>query len=208
MREARGVTTSFNVPGIQARNGIVQGSPVSINSKVLPYLAIYPLPNTPDRADGTAQFIGDRVDRTNQDYFTSKMDHRFSDTDSIFGRFTFENSQQLLPRLSSAGDNRTKTRLLALEETHLFSPMLLARTHFSFNRTRPSNFDVPLEGFAFPDFSFKDTRAQGTITVAGLDGIGGDTRNPNLLTQNNFDLKEDLVYNRGKHCMQFGAQWE
>ncbi|HYR82538.1 MAG TPA: TonB-dependent receptor [Terriglobia bacterium] len=208
MREARGVTTSFNVPGMQARNGIVQGAAVPVNSKVLPYLAIYPLPNQPDRADGTAQYIGERVDRTNQNYFTSKIDHRFSDSDSVFGRFTFENSQQLLPRLSSAGDNRTRSRLLALEHTHLFSAMLLARTHFSFNRTRPSNFDIPLPGFAFPDFSFKDTRAQGTISVTGLDSIGGDTRNPNLLTQNNFDYKEDIVYNRGKHSMKLGAQWE
>jgi len=208
MREVLGQTTSFNVPGIQARNGVVQGVAVPINDKVRPFLAMYPMPNQPDRADGTAQFIGERVNRTNEDYITSKVDHHFSPSDSIFGRFTLENSQQLLPRLSSAGDNRTATRLMALEYTHLFSSALLSRSHFSFNRTKPSNFDVPLTGFSFPDFSFKETRSQGTIAVTALDSLGGDTRNPNLLVQNNFDYKEDIVYNRGKHAMKFGAQWE
>jgi len=208
MREALGRTTSFNVPGIQARNGSVQGVAIPISPKVRPYLDMYPLPNQPDRADGTAQYIGERVDRTSQDYVTSKLDHHFSPNDSIFARFTFENSQQLLPRLSSAGDNRTASRLVALEYTHLFSSALLSRSHFSFNRTKPSNFDVALPGVGFPDFSFKDTRAQGTITVTGLDGLGGDTRNPNLLVQNNFDYKEDVVYNRGKHAVKFGFQWE
>src|SRR5207248_2435614 len=135
--------------------GVVQGVAVPINSKVRPYLEMYPLPNQPDRADGTAQHITQRVDRTSEDYITSKFDHRFSSSDSVFGRFTIENSQQLLPRLSSAGDNRTATRLFALEHTHLFSSSLLSRSHFSFNRTKPSNFDVPLPGFSFPDFSFK-----------------------------------------------------
>src|SRR5207249_2719910 len=142
MREALGRTTSFNVLGVQARNGVVQGVAVPINQKVRPYLAMYPAPNQPDRADGTAQYIAERVDRTNQDYVTSKVDHRFTPSDSIFGRFTFENSQQLLPRLSSAGDNRTASRLAAVEYTHLFSSTLLSRTHLSFNRTKPSNFDV------------------------------------------------------------------
>ena len=207
-REARGQTATFNVPGVQARRGIINGVAVPISSKVLPFLEIYPLPNTPDRSDGSAQFIGERVDRTSQDYWTSKIDHRLANGDSFFGRFTFENSQQLLPRLSSAGDNRTRSRLLALEHTHLFNAALLSRTHFSFNRTKPSNFDVPLEGFSFPDFSFKDTQAQGTIGVTGLDSIGGDTRNPNVLVQNNFDYKEDFVWTRSKQSMKWGAQWE
>jgi hypothetical protein len=208
MREALGRTTSFNVPGAAARRGVVQGVATPINPNVLPYLDMYPIANQPDRADGTAQYIAERVDRTNQDYVTSKIDHRFTDSDSIFGRFTFENSQQLLPRLSSAGDNRTASRLLALEYTHLFSPTFLSRSHFSLNRTKPSNFDIALPGFGFPDFSFKETKAQGTISVTGLDSLGGDTRNPNVLVQNNFDYKEDLVWNHGKHSIKFGAQFE
>jgi hypothetical protein len=208
MREALGRTASFNVPGAQARNGIVQGAPVAINASVLPYLAMYPIANQPDRADGTAQYIGRRTDQTKEDYVTSKVDHHFSGSDSMFGRFTIENSQQLLPRLSSAGDNRTATRLMALEYTHLFSASLLSRSHFSFNRTKPTNFDVPLPGFGFPDFSFKDTQSQGTIAVTGLDSLGGDTRNPNALVQNNFDYKEDFVYNRGKQAIKFGVQFE
>jgi hypothetical protein len=208
LRSALGRTTTFNVPGIQARNGIIRGQVIPIHPAVRPYLLAFPVPNQPDRADGTAQYIGERVDITSQDYVTSRVDHRFSASDSIFFRFTAEDSQQLLPRLSSAGDNRTKTRLGTLEHTHIFNPGLLSRTHVSVNRTAPSNYDVEIEGYPFPDFTFKESRAHGTIGVTGLSSYGGDTRNPNDFAQNLFQYKEDIVYNRGKHGMRIGAQMQ
>jgi hypothetical protein len=208
LRSALGRTTTFTVPGIAARNGIVRGQVVGINEAVRPFLLAYPVPNQPDRADGTAQYIGERVDITSQDYFTSRVDHRFSGTDSLFIRVTGENSQQLLPRLSSAGDNRTKTRLFASELTHIFSPAVLSKTHFSFNRTAPSNYDVEIPGYPFPNFTYQESRAHGTISITGISGYGGDTRNPNDFAQNLFQYKEDIVVNRGKHAMRMGGQMQ
>ena len=213
LRERKGITSTSVVPGRAMRNGILRGVSIPVSPLIRPYLDAYPVPTDPDRADGTAFFSAAYTRPTNQNYWTTKIDHRFSDSDSVFGRFTFDSAERVTPTengFNTAGKGNPASRYATVEETHIFSPALLNRTHLSFNRTALLYFDVPIQGFTFPGkFSFSDQAdVPGGISVASLTAWGGSSTNPKAHIQNNYQFKEDFFYNTGRHAFKFGGQYE
>ena len=211
LRENLGLTKTFDVPGLALRQGIVRGQNIGLDPKVKPFLDSWPVPNLPERADGTAQWSGAFTRPTTQDYGTGRMDHRFSDSDSLFGRFSMENSERIDPAsngfntLESSG---TRSRFITVEETHIFSPALLSRTHLSFNRTNINIADATEDRFTLPQTTFTSfTDGVGNITVPGFTTWGGGTTNPKRNIQNNFQFKQDFFYSTGRHSLKFGGQF-
>ncbi len=208
LREGLGTTFIFNVPGINARNGRLGGQFVGVNAAVNPFLQAYPVPNTPDRPDGTAQFVGSSTRITDENFWTVRADHRFSDSDSLFGRLTVDNAQRTVPALNGFNTTEvdgTASRFATLEETHIFSPALLDRTHFSFSRTHNSAFDIATKGYVFPKFAFGGAPdVPGRIIVTGLTQWGGNLASPKDQHQNLFQFKEDVFFSSGRHSLKFG----
>ncbi len=202
LRERLGGTPIFNVPGRAIRNGAVAPN-------VKPYMDSYPLPNNPDRADGTAQFADTTTQPTNENFWTVRVDHRFSDKDSLFGRFNKEDSDRATPSMNALDVLSTGNRFMTLEETHILSPALLNRTLLSFNRTNYGDINVPRPGRSFPLTTFTDNQlAMGILTVTTLSGWGGGGTTPRINAQNIWQLKEDLYLTKGRHSAKFGFQDE
>jgi len=210
LRERLGLTLTSVVPGVEMRSGFLRSQFIGVDPVIKPYLESYPVPNNPDRSDGTANYSAAYTRPTSQDFGTARIDHRFSDADSLFGRFTTDNAEHLIPLssgLNTGVQARTASRFFTVEETHIFSPALLSRTHFSFNRTNLNEFDVGLEGFIFPKFSFSDrTEVPGDLTVSGLTHWGGSNTLPKVHIQNMFQFKEDIFSTRGRHSFKFGGE--
>lgn len=217
LRERLGQTPIFNVPGLAMRSGVLRGQPIGIAPNVKPFIDSYPAPNTPDRADGTAQFAASRTQPTNENFWTVRVDHRFSDKDSLFGRFTKEDSDRSVTG-SSVGNTSTLnvadalstgSRFATIEETHIFSPAFLNRVMVSFNRTNFGDINQPISGLTFPRTTFTDNKtAVGIITVSGLSTWGGGGTTPRINTQNVWQLKEDGYLTKGRHSVKFGVQDE
>ena len=212
LRERLGRTLTFNVPGVDARNGIIDGEFIGVDPEIKPYLDAYWLPNTPDRADGTARFIQGFSQPLTQDFVLGRVDHRFSDSDAIFGRFNFDSAERFRPGangLNTGEFTNTESRFATIEETHIYSPQLIGRTHISLNRTHLVATDPPLEGFTFPRFTFADQPdVPGNISVSGLRGWGGRSFNPKDHAQTVYQFKEDLFFSTGRHSFKFGGQFE
>lgn len=235
LRERLGRTQTFNVPSTLMRKGILPiggGSPfkneaactaknyevvadgclVGVDAAIKPYLDAYWVPNTPDRPDGTAQYLSGLSRPTNQNFMVARIDHRFSDSDSIFGRFNRDSSDRFEPGANgiNTGEQITNVSHFAtIEETHIFSPQLIARSHASVNRTLLTATDPTLEGFTFPRYSFTAiTDVPGNISVGGLSGWGGRSFNPKKHAQTLYQFKEDLFYTTGRHSFKFGGQFE
>ncbi|MSO21521.1 MAG: TonB-dependent receptor [Acidobacteria bacterium] len=193
---------------------------LAIRPAMRSYVEAYPLPNVTcagatcqgplDRADGTGQISYAQGERTNQNYETVRLDHRFSDSDSFFGRFTIDGADQLTPGFSTDENSTTANRFNTIEETHIFSATLLSRTHFSFNRTNIQGFDTLQDGFQYPNGfdSFDGSGILGKITVTGLAGWGGSSTNPKKQIQNVFQFKEDINWNKGRHALKMGMNFE
>ncbi|MBI4478821.1 MAG: TonB-dependent receptor [Acidobacteria bacterium] len=212
LRQNLGRTRTFNVPGIAAR----EGQRVPIDAVMKPYVEVYPLPNivqpngTLDRSDGTGRFVKTATQPTNQNYGNVRVDHKISDSDSIFGRFNIDSADSFDPALNTGVVSKTANRFATIEETHIFSPNLLNRTHLSFNRTRIDLFDVYLDNVTpMPRFNFSDDpTTPGQLSVTSLTALGGGSTNPKDYVQNVWQFKEDFFWTRGQHSFKFGGQFE
>ena len=225
LRANRGETSVFNVPGIAAQQGLIDGEFIGIDPVVQPYMDAFPRPNVVcssgcldpafpfDRSNGTGRFADGRSITTNQDFFMVRIDHTFSDSDSLMGRFNFDDANVLntAREPNTTSDTETSSRFATLEQTHIFSPALLGRTHFSFNRTSLVGVNNELPGFVYPGgFNFSGTDfASGIIDFqSGLTDWGGGTTLPKFYVQNNFQFKEDFFYTTGRHSLKFGGQFQ
>lgn len=212
LRESLGRTRTYTVPGLGVRGGVLMGNTMGVNPAVRPFLDAYPVPNTPDRPDGTASFITATTQLTNQNFWTVRLDHNFSGSDMLFARLTIDDAERTTPGVSGFNTterNATANRYLTVEETHIFSPSVLSRTHFSVSRTQNSAFDLAAADYTFPMFAFGGTDdVPGRIIVSGLTTWGGNNFNPKLFEQTLFQFKEDLSLSRGRHAMRFGFYGE
>ncbi len=209
LRQFKGDTTTYNVPSLDSRNGIFRGDFIGVDPVVKPFLDAYPLPNGPeDTRRGRAKFTKSTNQVTNQDYVTARIDHRLSDAASLFGRFTFDEAEVVQPNMSTLNVANTPNRFATLEETHIFSPVLLSKTHFSFNRTNLTLFDGELEGINYAAFNFDGSNVPGRTVVSNLTSWGGGSTSPKNHIQNNFQFKQDFYYTSGRHSFKIGGQFE
>ena len=105
----------------------------------LQLLNLYPLPTFTDRLSGN--FLANPVKEFKQHYINGRVDHNFSNSDTLFGRFTWDRATQFYPYgfpygragTYSTVDYLTRARNLAISETHIFSPRLLNQATFGYN---------------------------------------------------------------------------
>jgi hypothetical protein len=95
-------------------------------SRIDPIVARYaqkflPEPNLPGRP---ANFVNTRPESNDSDQFTVRIDHKPSERNTLFGRFSFVDSRALRPSTLPAVNNTLGNhfRNLALGDTHVFNP--------------------------------------------------------------------------------------
>ncbi|MFQ5740935.1 MAG: carboxypeptidase regulatory-like domain-containing protein [Acidobacteriota bacterium] len=200
LRERLGKTIVSVVPDAASR---ATGVPV-----VQPYLNLYPqATRDPNPTDGVGEFVFTATQPTREDFVTARIDHRFSDQDSLFVRYTFDDADVLrplaFPQFAVADDSRNQ--YLTIEEQKIISPNLLNTFRFGFNRSRLAVQDTertPID----PALSFIPGRAFGVLLVGGLSPMGITTFGPNTTPiQNLFDFTDNVAYTRGAHSVKFGG---
>jgi outer membrane receptor protein involved in Fe transport len=110
-----------------------------IDKAVLPYLAFFPLPNAGLIGNGdTGNFNTSGIERLTENYFTARVDHHFSDKDSLDGSYFFDNAPLTTPDslVDVLNENFTRRQMVGLEETHIFSPRLVNTARLGFSRVR------------------------------------------------------------------------
>src|SRR5262249_48561415 len=183
-------------------------------------LANVPLPTTPGLGRNFAGF-GDRDLSMNQ--FTVRIDHTFNNNNLLFGRFIYSNIDDLEPYpatvdLSSGSPlpppgfgqlTSQRSRNVALQYTHVFSPVFLNQVRFGYNyldagqKSANSNVDFVSQ------FGFQGTNppplgaGYPSMVIPGFSTLGDATTK--LFTRNNlYSLMDDVVRNLGKHSLKFG----
>ncbi len=81
-RSNKGISTLVTVPSQAARNGNLVGGSVTVDPNAAAYLTFYPVPLPQNTSGdlGTFTFAGLQI--VNENFFTTRVDHRFSDKDS------------------------------------------------------------------------------------------------------------------------------
>src|SRR5437667_801375 len=89
--ERLGVTGVANVPDLDARQGILAGRAIPLHAAIPQYLqTLLPLPNGRNLGGGAAEYLFSRSQPTDEYFTQGRIDHRFSDKDTLFFRYTFD----------------------------------------------------------------------------------------------------------------------
>jgi hypothetical protein len=233
-RERKSTPDILELPNLNARQGLLPTGPGGALelvadgtrapvSEILPYFALWPTPGPTavDLGDGTTR-EGITLSRPiDEDYYQVRIDHSFSDSDSIYGRFTYEDSAQ--NRIAEQMDSwktrdLAENRFLTIEHQHVFSASFLNTFRFGYGRRRtgenayedcstcdPSLKFVPDEFWQAP---LGADPAQGRIQIPDISapGIGAQHNGAGWLNSltDNFNYMDDMIYNRGAHALKFG----
>ena len=211
LRQGLSQTNTITVPSQNAHNGILVGGNVTVNAKVVPYLNLFPLPSSPTTGDtGTFSFIGKQV--TNEDFATGRIDHKISNSDSLFATYLFDNGTQNNPDAYNFKliGNKSSRQTLALEESHIFTPTLVNTARFGFNRDVVIAFTTLAAinpAAADTSLGFNPGLPVGIITVgSGVTQFSGGLGaiSAYRFHYNSFQFHDDVFWTRNKHSLKLG----
>jgi hypothetical protein len=208
LRESLATTAIATVPSASIRGTAVPS--------IQPYLAIYPLPNGTLSANGqTGQFIFPSTRVSHDDFVTGKIDHRFSDKDSINGTYLFDNGKYNAPdemdnKLVGATSRRNN---ITFEESHSFSPSVFNSFRLGFARTHATNNSVQQDlnsALSNQALAFIPGHEVGGLSISGITTFGGGVHGPdeNNFHYNSYQVYNDLYVIRGIHSFKFGGVFE
>jgi hypothetical protein len=206
LRQRLGVTSRTVVPDSNARLGIFpNGTRVNVNPSVPAYLALVPLPNDRSFGDGTGEYVAAASQSVDENFFVARIDHRFNDKTSLFGRFTQDKATVAIPdalRFVQA-ETKSNNRYFTVEATRVLTERLVNTARFSINQSNSNGINNYLRP---PDasLSFFPGRPFGQISVVGFFSLGPSRFGPSFSEQRLFQFSNDLSWVRGRHSLKFG----
>ncbi len=242
IRQSLGISTLTTVPSLSARNGLMCSNPagadpsnpclpfqlplgpntdangVDLNAKA--YLTFYHLPNGPILGNGdTGEYTFSGQQIVSENFFTARIDHRFSSKNSLFGSYMFDKTPYSSPDgLNNVEfDTLTSRQFLSVEETHIFTPRFANSVRVGGNHEAVNN-NQSLKALN-PDAARADLGVGGTgfkgrdatqVLVGGLsDFTGGVGGSPTYFYHwNSLQLYDDAFLTRGTHSIRFGIAAE
>jgi len=244
IRQSKGITTVATVPSDTARTGkffsiYSPGPPqsctnplavitadmacqVMVDSAAAKYLTFFPVAPSSAQTAGSDtalfSFAGQQV--VNENFLTTRIDHNFSNKDSLFGTYMFDRTPYSSPDGLNNVEFQTLTsrQFVSIEETHIFSPSFansirIGGNHEAVNNNQsikainPDSADLNL-GVGGQFFA---SRAASQVIVGGgvspfSGGIGGS---PTYFYHwNSLQAYDDAFLTKGTHSLRFGAAFE
>jgi len=214
LRSSLGVTQVDTVPSQGARAGNLASGHVNVDPTVLRFLnAFFPLPNGPLLGAGDTgifRFSGQQV--TPENYFTAKIDHKFSEQDWLSGTYMFDSGKVRQP--DELNNKRTgydsRRQVLSVNETHTFSPHVLNSFRSGINRVVATTGLTFLSGnsnASDPSFGTVPGKNAAGISVTGLTQFSGGLGSPSNFNFHwtSIQAYEDFSLNRAKHSLKLGV---
>jgi hypothetical protein len=183
----------------------------------------WPTPNTiPSPSNGFNNFLSDPHRQESRNNFDVRIDHKISDNDNAFGRFSYENQPSFIPPPFNNlldgggffdGNEDNSYRSLALSEVHLFKANLINEFRLGYNRINSHRFQINSNQnisaqLNFPNVPYgPNNGGLPNITFGdGTAGIGSSTYLPSIEKQNSFVFTDNLTWIRGHHSLKFGTE--
>jgi hypothetical protein len=181
-------------------------------------MAYYPKPNQPGDSIGRNNLYNSGAAKINTDNADVRIDHNISDTQRIFGRFSYRRSFNGPPQLFEGAlgvaegrvNNNDFGRNAVVDYTNTLTPTTLLNVRLSFARNRflfdnqglgfapsslglPAALDSAVDKYMFPRFAVSTQVALG----------GSDHRQSGF---NNYGLSGNLSKIIGKHSIKYGYE--
>ena len=194
---------------------------VGLGTGVASLLTLWPAPGpelltTAGLPTGIAESFSNPTQRITEDFGSARIDHVFSDKDSLAGVYTVDDSRANTPTSNpiTFDDIFLREQVASLSETRVFSSSLVNRATFGFSRGAfyfNSGTTVSLPGWIHADQPVGALVVGGGTTLNGASQLtnGGTNAGSNLTVDRNlFTATDDVTYTHGKHLLNFGIWFQ
>jgi len=182
--------------------------------------ALYPATNT---NNPNFNYLALPVQQTTRNNFDIRVDHRLSDQDYSFARFSYEDQPRFVPPPFGnaldggnffSGDEDNSYRSVAISETYMFSPTFVNEFRFGYNRINSHRYQVNAfqnvsGNLGFPGVPYSPGNG-GLPTITFSDGssveIGSYGYLPSIEKQNSFVFTDNFTKVVGAHALKFGGE--
>jgi len=191
----------------------------SIDSLAARLSALFPTPNTDINGNN---FIADPKRTYSRNNFDIRVDHKFSDEDSIFGRFSYEDQPSFTPSpfqnaldggAFQDGTQDDSFRSVAISESHVFASNLVNEFRLGYNRINSHRLQLNAntnvaQQLDFPGVPFgQDLGGLPQISINdGTATIGSSGFLPAIEKQNSYVVTDNLTWIHGRHSAKFGTE--
>jgi Carboxypeptidase regulatory-like domain/TonB-dependent Receptor Plug Domain len=184
--------------------------------------ALYPTPNTPGTSTANALYTSSPTKVDDFDQFTVRVDHRFNDNNSIFGRYSFskENRFDTFDSFCASANNvpgfgcntLNGGQQVVLEYIKLFGANKVNDARTSFTRVRGGIFQQNQGNDISTALGISGTSRNPldfgvpVITLTGYDRLGEATNLPQDRHDNTFEWADSLSWTTGRNTIKFGVE--
>jgi outer membrane receptor protein involved in Fe transport len=234
IRQSKGVATSAQVPSDDARTGLYHFSQatdqptcvasggvfnpgnfdcqVTVDPAAAKYLPFWPKATTTAAGSNVGTSFFTNQQKLTENFVTTRIDQKFSERDSIFGTYLYDHTPYTSPDGLDVNLNSydTSHQLVAVEESHIFSPTLLNSLRFGFNRVTANN-NVGVSGInplaTDPTLASTPGQFASRVNIGGLSSFGGGLGaiDHNFHVWNSYQVYDDAFISHGTHSLKFGG---
>jgi hypothetical protein len=228
-REVRASTAIATVPDALAHEGLLpsndnpaacsNASPnacvaVAIDPRVQQFLNLFPPSNGADNGDGTGDLITANKGDTTEHHGMIRVDHNFSNTHSLFGRYIIDDSSSVVPYFGTPPGtyapgfptlHQARNQYFSVQDRRNIGKEILNELRFGINRTTASSSIVDTHpGLSI---SLVPGRPFGTIDIAGMSLLGNSAVVPLGDFSTVYQVQDQLSRTVGRHTLKFGAEY-
>ncbi len=201
----------------QARQVALNNGLPAINPALDKILDFYPVSNT-------RTIPGVVRDKNDMDSLIAKVDHNFTGTEQLSGRYAFARSEQVFPLGNNGGFGKgsrlpqfaqtspTRVQVVSVSLLSTLSPSRINEVRFGYSRYRTSfssldaDFDPSTLGLDFgngklglPEFDF---------SIPRLENLGAQGFSvPRGRTSQTYQILDNFTWLRGRHTVKFGGEF-
>jgi hypothetical protein len=191
-----------------------------LDSAALNVLKLYPAPNIAG-AGSANNFLYNPVASNNQDAFDIRVDHQLR-ADSLSATFSYGNVDSVQPDPFPgeagggvfSGNISNKAIVTGISDVHIFSPTKANELKIGYTRyavdavpffsgqALATNLGIP--GINVPG-NLQLTGGLPNIMIAGYSALGNQDYFPEILNENNYQLKDSFTWSHGRHALKVGG---
>ncbi len=175
------------------------------------------------------EFVSNRITRIgnepdDQDQFDVRLDHRFSQNDQVFGRFSYAKgiTSPVTPLPDGSGNitagvtGPTDTRAVSIagNYVHVFNPRRLNELRIGYTRRTIERQATQLDSTPSQSLNIPGIPTNGafvntlpTFAIAGLQQLGSSANTASDFRTDVTQVFDAISMQRGRHSLKFGIDW-
>jgi len=226
-REVQASTAIATVPNALAHQGLLPINPracskstpngcvaVTIDPRVQQFLDLVPPSNGADNGDGTGDLITANKGNTYEHNGVVRVDHNFSNSHSLFGRYMIDDSSSVVPYIGTPPGTyapgfpalrQARNQYFSIQDRRNIEREMVNELRFGINRTTASTSIIDTH----PGLSIAlaPGRSFGTLNITGMSLVGNAALFPLGDFSTVYQVQDQLSLTSGRHTLKFGAEF-